>query len=145
MRIDADRARSLLASHRHGVFGTIHPERGPDLVPVVYAIADDQVGIPVDTIKPKASTRLRREDNLRRDPRASLLIEHWDAADWTRLWWVRATLLHVPDPSAALVETLSERLAGTVSQYANRPFDHLMVARLVQLTGWSAVELPTNR
>ncbi|MDF8266201.1 PNPOx family protein [Luteipulveratus flavus] len=139
MRLDADEARARLGAHVHGVLCTLHPQRGPDPVPVVYAVTDDgHVGVPVDRVKPKASSRLQRETNLDQDPRAALLVEGWDAEDWSRLWWVRAQLEHVPDPPAPLVDDLVARLARTVPQDADRPFDHLLVCRVVSLTGWAA-------
>jgi hypothetical protein len=121
------------------VLCTLHPERGPDPMPVVYAVTDDgHVGVPIDSVKPKASTRLRREDNLATDPRGALLIEHWDAEDWTRLWWVRAHLEHVAEPAASLTDDLAARLAQTVPQYADKPFYRVLVCRIVDITGWSA-------
>ncbi|PUA81816.1 pyridoxamine 5'-phosphate oxidase family protein [Nocardioides currus] len=141
MRLDEATSRSRLAEHVHGVFATLHPERGPDPTPVVYAVSDDgHVGVPIDTVKPKASSRLQREDNLAADPRGSLLVEHWDAEDWTRLWWVRAECRHVPDPSDALAEELADRLARTVPQYADKPFHRVLVCRIVKVTGWAASE-----
>lgn len=141
MKLDTDEARSRLAAQVHGVLSTLHPERGPDPQPVVYAVSDDgHVGVPIDKVKPKASSRLQREKNLDADPRGSLLIEHWEAEDWSKLWWVRASLHHVAEPSAELVEELSQRLARTVPQYADRPFHRVLVCRIVGLAGWSASE-----
>ena len=141
MRLSSEQARSRLAANVHGVLATLHPERGPDPQPVVYAVSDDgHVGVPIDRVKPKASSRLQREDNLEADPRGSLLIEHWDTEDWSRLWWVRADLEHVDGPSAELVDDLANRLAGTVPQYADKPFHRVLVCRIVSVTGWSAAE-----
>ena len=93
MKLPEDEARTRLAAHDHGILCTVHPERGVDAVPVVYAVDDDgYVGVPVDRVKPKASTRLQRERNLETDPRGTLLVEHWDRHDWSQLWWVRAEL-----------------------------------------------------
>ncbi len=139
MRLPADEARVRLAAHVHGVLCTLHPRRGPDPQPVVYAVTDDgHVGVPIDSVKPKASTRLQREDNLEADPRGSLLVEHWDPDDWSRLWWVRAELHHRRDPPTSLTVDLEERLARTVPQYADRPFYRILVCRIVAVTGWSA-------
>ena len=141
MKLSSDEARTRLAAHVHGVLATLHPERGPDPQPVVYAVSDDgHVGVPIDRVKPKSSSRLQREDNLDADPRGSLLIEHWDAEDWSRLWWVRAQLEHVPDPPTALTDDLAARLARTVPQYADQPFHRVLVCRIVGVTGWSAAE-----
>lgn len=139
MRLDENEARARLDANFHGVLCTLHPDRGPDPQPVVYAVsADGHVGVAIDRVKPKISSRLQREDNLAADPRGSLLIEYWDADDWSRLWWVRADLRHVEDPPAMLVEDLADRLAGAVPQYADKPFHRVLVCRIVKLTGWSA-------
>lgn len=142
MRLDPTDALTRLGLARHGVLCTLHPRRGPDPQPVVYAVAHvgDQVhlGIPIDRVKPKAAGRLQREVNLAADPRASLLIEHWDPDDWSQLWWVRAHLEHVPAPSPALLEELGAGLAGAFVQYADRPFDRIIVCRVTELTGWAA-------
>ena len=138
MRLTEEDARARLAAHDHGVLTTLHTERGVDAVPVVYAFDGDLVGIPVDRVKPKAAGRLRREDNLAADPRATLLVEQWDHDDWSRLWWVRASLRAVETPAAPDVEALADRLAERFVQYRDRPFDRLVVLRVVSLTGWSA-------
>ena len=141
MRLSADEARARLAARVHGVLCTLHPQRGPDPQPVVYAVSEDgHVAVPIDRVKPKSSSRLQREDNLEADPRAALLVEHWEAEDWSRLWWVRAHLQHVPDPPPSLTEDLTTRLARAVPQYADRPFHRLLVCRIVSVTGWSASE-----
>lgn len=141
MRLDADEAGRRLAEHVHGVLTTLHPERGPDPQPVVYAVSSDgHVGVPIDRVKPKASSRLQREDNLDADPRGALLVEHWDHDDWSRLWWVRADLHHVADPPAELLEELADRLATTVPQYADKPFHRVLVCRITRVTGWAASE-----
>ena len=108
--------------------------------PAVYALDDDGfVGIPIDRIKPKAAPRLQRERNVEADPRAALLVEHWDMSDWSRLWWVRAELRRVADPTPERVEDdLGARLARTVPQYADQPFDRVLVLRVIGVTGWAA-------
>lgn len=139
MKLSEEDARSRLGAHVHGVLCTLHPERGPDPQPVVYAVNEDgHIGVPIDRVKPKTSSRLQREKNLAADPRASLLIERWEAEDWTKLWWVRAHLEHVQDPSPALVDDLADRLASTVPQYADKPFHRVIVCRIVSVTGWAA-------
>ncbi|GAA5017019.1 TIGR03668 family PPOX class F420-dependent oxidoreductase [Terrabacter aeriphilus] len=137
--LDAADALARLTGADHGVLATVHPTRGPDLVPCVFAVdRDGLVGIPVDRVKAKRSTRLQRERNLELDPRATLLVEHWESDDWSRLWWVRASLRHVGEPSAERLGALADLLAGRHVQYRDQPFDHLVVLRLVEVTGWSA-------
>lgn len=139
MRLDPDEARARLSANVHGVLCTLHPERGPDPVPVVYAVGDGgHLGMPVDSIKPKSAARLRREANLAADPRAALLIERWDPDDWSRLWWVRAQLRHVADPPRSVFDDLTDRLSRAVPQYAGRPFHRVLVCRIVGVSGWAA-------
>lgn len=127
--------------HDHGVLATVHPGRGVDAVPCVYALAGEVVGVPIDRVKPKASTRLQRERNLEHDPRATLLIDRWHRSDWSRLWWVRAELRWVADPDASLIESLSTKLALKYEQYAERPFAGVLCFDVVGLAGWAASEL----
>ena len=134
MRLAEHEARARLAAHDHGVLCTVHTERGVDAVPVVYAVDDDYVGVPVDRVKPKASSRLQRERNLDADPRATLLIDHWDRDDWSRLWWVRAELRVHDGREEALAATLAQRYA----QYRDQPVTRVLVRRIVAITGWAA-------
>jgi len=137
MRLTEDEARTRLAAHDHGILCTVHAERGVDAVPVVYVVdGDGYVGVPVDRVKAKASSRLQRERNLEADPRGTLLVEHWDRDDWSRLWWVRAELRFEGDSGrdAALAARLAERFP----QYADEPFDRVLVLRIAGVTGWKA-------
>jgi NAD(P)-dependent dehydrogenase (short-subunit alcohol dehydrogenase family) len=92
MRLGEDEARARLAAHDHGVLCTVHPSGASTPCPSSTRWTTSYVGVPVDRVKPKASSRLQRERNLEADPRATLLVEHWDRDDWSRLWWVRAEL-----------------------------------------------------
>lgn len=140
MKLDEATSRSLLAAHDHAVLCTLHAERGVDAVPVAYAVdADGYLGIPVDLVKPKASTRLQRERNLEADPRATLLIEQWSADDWSQLWWVRAELRWQGD-LADRAASLAMLLADKYPQYRSQPFARVLVLRVVALTGWSAAD-----
>jgi PPOX class probable F420-dependent enzyme len=134
-----EEARARLAAHDHGVLCTVHAVRGVDAVPVVFAVDEDGfVGVPVDQVKPKASTRLQRERNLEADPRATLLVEHWDREDWSSLWWVRAELRWVPDPPAYRVGDLAALLAARYPQYRDQPFARVLLLRIVGVSGWAA-------
>jgi PPOX class probable F420-dependent enzyme len=137
MNLSEHEARARLAAHDHGLLCTVHRERGVDAVPVVYALDADFVGVPVDRVKPKASSRLQRERNLEADPRATLLIEHWDPTDWSRLWWVRAELRWEGEAPADLAATLAAKLADRYQQYAGQPFTKVLALRVVSVTGWA--------
>jgi PPOX class probable F420-dependent enzyme len=138
MRLDPDEARARLAGHDHGVLCTVHAERGVDAVPVAYAIDEHgYVGVPVDTVKPKASSRLQRERNLEDDPRATLLVEQWDRDDWSKLWWVRAEL-RWQGRDTGQEQALAIELAERYPQYRDQPFSRILVLRIVGVTGWAA-------
>lgn len=138
MRLDRPDALHRLTTADHGVLSTVHPDRGVDAVPVVFVVDDGFVGIPVDSVKPKASDRLQRERNLETDPRATLLVEHWHRDDWSQLWWVRAELRWHPEPDLDVIERLSALLADRYPQYGDRPFHRVLVLRITDVTGWSA-------
>lgn len=138
MTLPEREALARLAAHDHGVLCTVHPERGVDAVPVVYAVEDDRLAVPIDRIKPKRSTRLQRERNLEVDPRATLLVEHWDRTDWSTLWWVRAELRWDADPSPEAETSLTARLVERYPQYRDRPFAKVLSFRIVATVGWSA-------
>ncbi len=142
MNLSSEQSHTRLAAHDHGVLATLHATRGSDVVPVVYTVVDDHVGVPVDLVKPKASTRLQRERNLESDPRATLLIEHWNRDDWSALWWVRAQLHWLGDRTAPSVSDLADRMADQLAerhaQYHERPFARVLVFRIDAVTGWAA-------
>ena len=139
MRLTATEAWERLASRDHGVLCTVHAERGVDAVPVVYAVDEDGwEGVPVERVKPKSSSRLQRERNQEADPRAALLVEHWDRDDWSRLWWVRAELRWQGDAPAARGQDLAARLAQAYPQYHDQPFTRVLVLRVAGVAGWTA-------
>lgn len=142
MRLAEAEAHRRLAEHDHGVLATVHPDRGVDAVPVVYAVDEDGfVGIPVDRVKPKGAGLLQRERNLAADPRATLLIDHWDATDWSALWWVRAELRWLPEPDEEVNTRLEASLIERYPQYRDAdgvPFDRVLVFDVVGLNGWAA-------
>lgn len=139
MRLAHHEAQARLAAHDHGILCTVHAARGVDAVPVAYAVDEDgYLGVPVDRVKPKTSLRLQRERNLEADPRATLLVEHWDLTDWSRLWWVRAELRWQGDVGTGRATTLGTRLAERYPQYREQPFARVLVLRIVGVAGWAA-------
>lgn len=139
MRLADHEALARMAARDHGVLCTLHAERGIDAVPVVYVLdADGYVGVPVDRVKPKASLHLQRERNLAADPRATLLVEHWDRRDWSQLWWVRAELRWQGHAATDRASALAAALAGRYPQYRDQPFARVLVLRVVGVSGWAA-------
>jgi Pyridoxamine 5'-phosphate oxidase len=139
MRLAHADALVRLVAHDHGVLCTLHAERGVDAVPVVYVTDEDgYVGVPIDRVKAKSSFQLQRVRNLEADARATLLVEQWDREDWSQLWWVRAELRWQGDDVADREESLTTELSRRYSQYQDRPFERVLVLRIVTVSGWSA-------
>jgi hypothetical protein len=137
MHLTQDEALRRATAADHGVLATLHQSRGADLVPACFAIEGDRVAIPIDSVKPKGSTALGRIRNLERDPRATLLVEHWDAADWSRLWWVRLLLVRTTEPPDR-VASLEGALRRRYAQYATAPFVEILTFRIDHVGGWAA-------
>jgi hypothetical protein len=137
VRLSVEEARRRAADADHGILATLHPDRGVDTVPAAFAIDGDVVAIPIDRVKPKASTDLQRSRNLDADPRASLLCEQWDPVDWSRLWWVRLSLRRSAEPTE-VVAGLEAALRRRYPQYESAPFAAILTFRIVAVAGWSA-------
>jgi len=133
VRLNAVDAWILLRTSDHGVLATVHPERGVDAVPVVFAVDGDRVVVPVDTVKAKSTTRLRRLLNLAQDPRCVLLVDHYDD-DWSRLWWVR---VHA---TAAIVDGCHDALLRFEPYRADGAVEATIVLEPTEVTGWQASE-----
>jgi PPOX class probable F420-dependent enzyme len=110
---------------------------GIHLVPFCYVLADGWLYSAVDG-KAKRGTALRRVSNLRGNPAASVLVDHYDE-DWQALWWVRMEAtgtvidgLEGAEPSLAL-------LRRKYPQYASVALGPPVIAlRVTRWTGWSA-------
>lgn len=93
---------------------TVTPDGRPHVVPCCFALDDgtdpgraasgDVVYSAIDA-KPKSTLALRRLANLRANPSAGLLVDHY-SDDWTALWWVRL------DGAGRVVEAGPERQRG---------------------------------
>lgn len=134
--MQAETCRRLFAAAPLARLATVGPD-GPHLVPVVFAVAGENIVSAVDH-KPKTTTRLQRLVNIERDPRVSLLADHYDD-DWNRLWWVRA------DGSAAVLrsgpdfERALDRLCDRYTQYrSQRPGGPVIDVAVRRWTGWRA-------
>lgn len=132
-----DRAEALARLERSTVahLATTRPDGGPHVVPVTFALEAGRIVHMVDH-KPKSTTRLQRLVNIAANPRASLLVDHYDD-DWARLWWVRV------DGPAQMVEEGIEWEAARASlsskyhQYQDRPPQGPAVFIAIEkVTGW---------
>jgi PPOX class probable F420-dependent enzyme len=85
--VTPEEMRRRLAESPVGRLATIDPDGRPNVVPFVFALDGETLFTTVDA-KPKGTARLQRLRNLERDPRCTVLVDHYDD-DWKRLWWVR--------------------------------------------------------
>jgi len=144
VHLDRPEALRRAAAADHGVLATLDPNHGARLVPACFAIDEDRLAIPIDSVKPKGSTALGRVRNLERDPRASLLIEHWDPVDWSRLWWVHLQLVRT-DEADDQVARLERLLRERYPQYRDGPFIEILTFRIENVGGWEAAPRPRGR
>jgi PPOX class probable F420-dependent enzyme len=145
MRLDAADARRRFASVRVARLATAGPDGRPHLVPFTFALGavdgdngpGDRIYSAVDA-KPKTTTDLRRLRNIRANPQAAVLADHYED-DWAGLWWVRAdgraTILDDPAAMAPALALLADRYP----QYrAQRPSGPVISIEVTRWTGWAA-------
>ncbi len=152
--IEPAAGRILVARARVGRLGTVTAEGRPHLVPCCFAMVGDTIVSVVDG-KPKSTGQLRRLDNIRAQPAASLLVDFYSDT-WSQLWWVRvdgrARVLESGDPvsddpasgdpqSGGEYEVGVDALVEKYPQYqADRPTGALIVIEIDRVTGWSSTD-----
>lgn len=130
-------ALQRLAEARVGTLSTVRPDGSPHVVPVVFAVAGEEVFTAVDR-KPKTTSRLQRLTNIRAEPRVGLLTHHY-SEDWNALWWVRiegrATVI---DEGPTFDEAI-QVLAAKYAHYREQPPPGPVIVITVQdIAGWAA-------
>lgn len=129
-------ARDRFAAARVARLATADPTGRPHLVPLVFAVELDHIYSAVDA-KPKRSTALRRLDNVRENPCVSLLVDHYDDADWDALWWVRADGCgRVLEPGASEARRAVELLQTRYPQ--QRATGAVLAIDVQRWSGWTA-------
>ena len=133
-----DDARQRVADARVARLATVRPDGAPHVVPVTYALLDDDRLVTAVDAKPKTTQHLQRLTNVEADPRVSLLVDHYDE-DWQQLWWVRL------DGTARVVREEPERsgmiesLLAKYGQYADAPpTGPALVVDVLDVRFWSA-------
>jgi PPOX class probable F420-dependent enzyme len=136
--VTADEARRRFASARVARLATVGADGAPHLVPIVFALDGDTIYSAVDA-KPKRTTKLRRLDNVRAQPRVSLLADHYED-DWTALWWVRADGRGcVVESGAPEADRAVALLTARYEQYlAMAPAGPVLAVEVERWTGWQA-------
>jgi PPOX class probable F420-dependent enzyme len=129
-------ARRRFAAAEVARLATVGAQGHPHLVPIVFALAQETIYSVVDA-KPKRTTELKRLRNIRANRWASVLADHYDGADWSALWWVRADgagrVLDPDEPEARrAVELLAERYPQ------QRPSGAVLAVDVRRWAHWSA-------
>lgn len=136
--MDRDRARALAEGARVARLGTLSKTGRVELVPMTFAIVDDVLYTAVDH-KPKTTTELKRLDNVRATPEVSMLIDEYDDADWSALWWVRLRGLARVEEAGPQYDKAIDALVDKYAQYAEvRPDGPAIVVELIRWQWWSA-------
>ena len=135
--MDEARWRAHLAAARVGRLATVRPDGAPHVVVCCFVVEGDRVWTAIDA-KPKSGAPLQRLANVRANPRASLLVDHYEEA-WEALWWVRV------DGTAAVLESGNEEeraIAALTARYAQYvrapPGGPVIEIAIERITGWSA-------
>lgn len=132
--LDTATCRRLVAAARVARLATVGVDGRPHLVPVCFAVVGDDIASAVDA-KPKRAPRLRRLDNAAAHPAVALLVDHYDDADWTSLWWVRVDAIAVVRDEDA---DARRALAGKYAQYRDQPpLGPVLRMHPVRWTGWA--------
>jgi hypothetical protein len=146
MRLTSDQCWARMREGERATLCTLNAQGTIDAVPVCFAVVGEVIATPVDRIKPKETTALGRLANLERAA-ATLLVDHWDGADWSRLWWVRAKLVRRPPEEVGplLLEDCARALRAKYPPYRdaedtteNPVFAAVIVLDVGDLTGWAA-------
>ncbi len=82
----SESVRAFLNSQPIGHLATADAQGAPHVVPVCFALINDEVFIAIDE-KPKSTMRLKRLRNIEQNPQAALTVDFYDN-DWSRLRWV---------------------------------------------------------
>ena len=140
----SDAVRGLLESARRATLGTLGPDGRARLVPVCYAVETPAghlvLWIALDA-KPKAvpdPRALARVRDIERDPRVSVLVDHW-SEDWSSLAWARlegtAELVEPPIPGNVVAALLARYPQYATHDLPVRPAIRVTVERVVS---WDA-------
>lgn len=128
--------RRLVSEARVARLATVDSDGRPHLVPLCYALGDRTLYSEVDE-KPKTTKRLRRLENIRRDPRVTVLVDHYEE-DWPKVWWVRlrgpARVVEDEDELARARQLLIEKYP----QYQqDPPTGNVIAVEIEEWLGWS--------
>ncbi len=135
-----DWERKLIEQARVAVLATTGPDGRPHVVPIAFVYENGRLFTPLDR-KPKRKDpkQLQRVRDLEREPRATVLIQHYEA-DWSRLAWVQLRGRGRVIEEGRLRDRAVEMLHAKYPQYAELPLaDRPIIAVEVErVVSWRA-------
>ena len=115
----SDDAWAFVERARVARLATADKDAAPHVVPVVFALVDGKIYVPVDGKQKKDVERLKRLENIRENAQVSFLVDHYED-DWAKLGFAlvfgNARIIHA-ETDAAAYEKAAERLRGKYAQY----------------------------
>ena len=129
--------RELVAAARVGRLATTDAHGRVALVPFCFVLLGSSIYSAVDT-KPKSTPDLARLENLRANPPATMLVDHYEE-DWRLLWWVRLRGLgRVLDAGEESAQARDALVAKYAQYRANPPPGPVLAIDVREWRGWSA-------
>jgi PPOX class probable F420-dependent enzyme len=139
--MDAVEARERFSTATVARMATVGPGGTPHLVPIVFALIDEDTVVTAVDHKRKRTTALRRLANIERNPAVALLADEYHD-EWDRLWWARAdgrARVLAPGEEPELRARGIDALVARYVQYAHRrPSGDLIVVEVQRWSGWRA-------
>ena len=115
----SDDAWAFVERARVARLATADKDAAPHVVPVVFALVDGKIYIPVDGKQKKDIERLKRLDNIRENAQVSFLVDHYED-DWAKLGFAlifgNARIIHA-EADAAAYEKAAALLREKYAQY----------------------------
>lgn len=135
---DPEELRARVAGVPVARLATVRPDGAPRLVPITFALVGELLCSAVDEVKPKRHQRLARLRDVARDPRVTVLVDHYEP-DWSRLWWVRVDGTAAVHHDGPIRERALTALAAKYPQYATRPpSGPVLVVTPTRWSGWTS-------
>lgn len=137
--MDDQLAQERFAAARVAHLGSADAAGRPHVVPIVFVVSGQTIYSAVDA-KPKRTMALRRLANVAENPAVTVLVDHYDDADWSLLWWVRADGIgRVLDPGVAEARRAVDQLARRYPQHGReRPPGPVLAVDVTRWSAWSA-------
>ncbi len=138
-----DDAWRFMERARVARLATADKDAAPHVVPVVFAVVDGKIYIPVDGKQKKDIERLKRLENIRENAQVSFLLDHYED-DWAKLGFVlifgSAVIIHARADAEAY-ETAAIRLKEKYAQYRGSIIIHAWMIEITphRAVSWGAI------